>query len=53
MWEPFSWAVIDDVMLSVVLRMQACQERHMELFEAVRANPGDVGLHAQFDQAVQ
>jgi hypothetical protein len=25
----------------------------MELFEAVRANPGDVGLRAQFDQAVQ
>jgi hypothetical protein len=25
----------------------------MELFEAVRANPGDAGLRAQFDQAVQ
>jgi hypothetical protein len=25
----------------------------MELFEAVRANPDDVGFCAQFDQAVQ
>jgi hypothetical protein len=25
----------------------------MELFEAVRANPGDAGLRARFDQAVQ
>jgi hypothetical protein len=24
----------------------------MELLEAMRANPGDAGLHAQFDQAV-
>jgi hypothetical protein len=40
-------------MLPVVLRMHACQERRMKLFEAVRANPGDAGLHAQFDQAVQ
>jgi hypothetical protein len=24
-----------------------------ELFEAVRANPGEAGLRAQFDQAVQ
>jgi hypothetical protein len=31
-------------MLSVVVRMYACQERRMELFEAMRA---------QFDQAVQ
>jgi hypothetical protein len=25
----------------------------MEIFEAVRANPDNAGLHAQFDQAVQ
>jgi hypothetical protein len=25
----------------------------MELFEAMRANPDDAGLRAQFDQAVQ
>jgi hypothetical protein len=37
--EPFSWAVATDVMLPGVLRMHACQERRMELFEAVRANP--------------
>jgi hypothetical protein len=40
-------------MLSVVLWIHACQERRMELFEAVRANPGGVGLCAQFDQAMQ
>jgi hypothetical protein len=40
-------------MLPVVLRLQVCQERRIELLEAVRANPGDVGLRAQFDQAVQ
>jgi hypothetical protein len=28
--EPFSWAVIGDVKMPVVLRMQACQERRME-----------------------
>jgi hypothetical protein len=40
-------------MLSVVLRMQAYQEHHMDLFKAVRAKPDDTGLHAQFDQAMQ
>jgi hypothetical protein len=49
--EPFSWAVAGDVMLLVVVRLHACQERHMEIFEVVRTNPGDAGLHAQFDQA--
>jgi hypothetical protein len=39
-------------MLPVVVRMHACQERRMELFEVVRANPEDAGLRAQFDQAV-
>jgi hypothetical protein len=38
-------------MLPVVAWLHACQERRMELFEAVRANPSDTGLHAQFDQA--
>jgi hypothetical protein len=38
-------------MVSVVVRMHACQERRMELFEVVRANPGDADLRAQFDQA--
>jgi hypothetical protein len=36
-----------------MLPMHACQERRMEIFEAVRANPDNAGLHAQFDQAVQ
>jgi hypothetical protein len=40
-------------MLPVVLRLRACQERHIELLEALHANPGNVGLHAQFDQAVE
>jgi hypothetical protein len=40
-------------MLPVVLRRQACQERRMELFEAVRANPDDTGLRAQLAQAMQ
>jgi hypothetical protein len=30
-------------MLPVVVWMHACQERRMELFETVRANPGDAG----------
>jgi hypothetical protein len=51
--EHFSWEVLGEVMLPVVLRRQACQESRMELFEAVRANPDNAGLHAQFDQAVQ
>jgi hypothetical protein len=38
-------------MLPVVVRLRACQERRMELFEAVHANPGDASLRAQFDQA--
>jgi hypothetical protein len=38
-------------MLPVVVRLHACQELRMELLEAMRANPGDAGLHAQFDQA--
>jgi hypothetical protein len=49
--KPFSWAVAGDVMLPVVVRLRACQERRMELFEVVRANPGDASLRAQFDQA--
>jgi hypothetical protein len=44
--EPFSCAVASDVMLPVVLRMQACQERRMEIFQDVRANPSDAGLQA-------
>jgi hypothetical protein len=40
-------------MLPVVLWRRACQERRMELFEAMRANPDNAGLRAQFDQAVQ
>jgi hypothetical protein len=40
-----------DVMLPVVVWLHACQELRMELLEAMRANPGDAGLHAQFDQA--
>jgi hypothetical protein len=31
-------------MLSVVLWRQACQQRRMELFEAMCANPDDAGL---------
>jgi hypothetical protein len=42
-----------DVMLLVVVRLHACQERRMKLFKAVRANPGEAVLHIQFDQAVQ
>jgi hypothetical protein len=40
-------------MLPVVLQLQACQERRMELFEVVRANPDDAGLRAQLVQAMQ
>jgi hypothetical protein len=51
--EPFSWAILSDVMLPVVLWVQACQEHRIELFKVVRANSGNVGLRAQFDLAVQ
>jgi hypothetical protein len=49
--EPFSWLVAGDVMLPVVVRLHVFQEPRMELLEAMRANPGDAGLRAQFDQA--
>jgi hypothetical protein len=39
--KPFLWDVLGEVMLPVVLRWQACQERHIELVEAVHANPDD------------
>jgi hypothetical protein len=38
-------------MLPVVLRLHAYQELRMGLLEAMHANPGDAGLHAQFDHA--
>jgi hypothetical protein len=38
-------------MLPVVVWLHAYQELRMELLEAMCANPGDAGLHAQFDQA--
>jgi hypothetical protein len=38
-------------MLPVVVRLHAYQELRMELLEAMRANPGDAALHAQFNQA--
>jgi hypothetical protein len=38
--ESFSWGVLCEVMLPVVLR-QECQERRMDLFEVMRANPDD------------
>jgi hypothetical protein len=37
---------------SAVLPLPACQKRRIKLFEVVRANLGDTGLRAQFDQAV-
>jgi hypothetical protein len=43
--------VAGDVMLPVVVRLHAFQELRMELLEAMCANPGDAGLHAQFEQA--
>jgi hypothetical protein len=49
--KPFSWAVAGDVMLPVMVRLRACQERRMELFEVVHANPGDTSLRAQFNHA--
>jgi hypothetical protein len=44
--EPFSWAVAGDVMLSMVLRLRALQELHMNILEALRANPSDADLRA-------
>jgi hypothetical protein len=38
-------------MLLVVVRLHAYQELRMEILEAMRANPGDAGFPAQFDQA--
>jgi hypothetical protein len=35
----------------VVVRLHAFQELRMELLEAMRANPGDASLRAQFEQA--
>jgi hypothetical protein len=43
--------VVGDVMLPVVVRLHAFQELRMELLEVMRANPGDAGLCAQFEQA--
>jgi hypothetical protein len=43
--------VADDVMLPVVVRLHEFQELRMELLEAMRANPSDTGLRAQFEQA--
>jgi hypothetical protein len=40
-------------MMPVVLRLQAFQERRIELFEAMRANPDNAGLRAQFNQGVE
>jgi hypothetical protein len=51
--EPFSWAVAGDVMLPVVVRLHAFQELRMDILKAMRANPGDAGLCAQFEQAQQ
>jgi hypothetical protein len=51
--EPFSWAVTGNVMLPVVLRLRVFQELRMDILEALRANPSDVGLCAQFEQAHQ
>jgi hypothetical protein len=38
-------------MLPVVFRLHVFQELRIELLEAMCANPGDAGLHAQFEQA--
>jgi 4-hydroxy-3-methylbut-2-en-1-yl diphosphate synthase IspG/GcpE len=38
-------------MLPVVVRLHAFQELRMELLEAMRANPGNAGWHAQFEKA--
>jgi hypothetical protein len=45
--------VADDVMLPVVLRLRAFQELCMDILKALHANPGDVTLRAQFEQAQQ
>jgi hypothetical protein len=42
--------VAGDVMLPVVLRLHAYMELRMELLQAMRANPRDAGLRAQFNQ---
>jgi hypothetical protein len=43
--------VAGNVILPMVVRLHAFQELRMELLEAMCANPGDAGLHAQFEQA--
>jgi energy-converting hydrogenase A subunit M len=43
--------VVGDVMPPVVVRLHVFQELRMELLDAMRANSGDDGLHAQFEQA--
>jgi hypothetical protein len=45
--------VAGDVMMPVVLRLRAFQELHMDILEALRANPGNADLRAQFEQAQQ
>jgi hypothetical protein len=40
-------------MLPVVIRLHVFQELRMDILDAMRANPGDIGLHAQFEQAQQ
>jgi hypothetical protein len=40
-------------MLPVVVRVHAFQELRMDIMDAMRANPGDAGLRAQFEQAQQ
>jgi hypothetical protein len=40
-------------MLPVVVRLHAFQELRMDILDAMRANPGDIGLRAQFEQAQQ
>jgi hypothetical protein len=38
--------VAGDVMLPVVVRLHAFQELRMDILDAMRANPGDIGLRA-------
>jgi hypothetical protein len=40
-------------MLPVVVRLHAFQELRMDIMDAMRANPKDAGLRAQFEQAQQ
>jgi hypothetical protein len=42
--------VAGDVMLPVVVRLHAFQDLCMDILEALRANPGDIGLCAQFEK---